>query len=99
MDYEMNSHKKAQRGKAATNRSADRRVRHWGADLSAPTQQAARPHRSADIPVGFAGAEFLISFILPFAPIRADVAACLIRLPQLFTAGSGELGEALLTIG
>ena len=34
---------------------------------------------SADIPVGFTDAEFLISFLLPFAPIKADVAACLYK--------------------
>ena len=38
---------------------------------------------SADIPVGFAGAEFLIGFMLPFAPIKAHVAACLHRGRQV----------------
>ena len=38
---------------------------------------------SADIPVGFTDAEFLIGFILPFAPIKADVAASLCRGRQV----------------
>ena len=39
--------------------------------------------RSADIPVGFTGAEFLIRFMLPFATIKADVAARLCRGRQV----------------
>ncbi len=51
--------------------------------MSAIGVRTARPRRSADIPVGFTGAEFLISFMLPFAPIKADLAARLCKGRQV----------------
>ncbi len=56
-------------------------------NIQLPMEHCPQAIRSADIPVGFAGAEFLIDFILPFAPIKADVAACLCKGRQVRAPG------------